>query len=290
MSHSTEAAPLPSPPFCDVQGISNFRDIGGYACSDSSSIRKGLAYRCADPSRVQPAGLEKMKELGIAKIFDLRSVPELQRKGPEWAGVEITPDAFVTASVEQQVPKGAIERVWCPVFREEDYSPDKIALRYRNYARTGTDGFVAAYKDILAHGREAYTTILTHLAQPSPEPCVFHCTAGKDRTGVLTAIMYLLCGVDRETIAKEYALTDEGLKDLKPLFRERLLMNPALEGDEAGVDNMISSKAANMLATIDMLEQTYGNAERYVTEELGFSNARVEQLKKNLIAKTPPTL
>lgn len=117
-----------------------------------------------------------------------------------------------------------------------------------------------------------------------------HCTAGKDRTGVLVALLYLLVDVPEDTIANEYALTDKGLEHLKPLFRERLLRNPGLAGNEEGVDNMIASKSANMTATIDMIRITYGGAEGYARRVLGLSLEQIAQLRRNLTEQAAPVL
>lgn len=214
--------------------------------------------------------------IGVKKVFDLRSIPEIQRDGPEWAGVEVDkPDVFA--------PYG-IERDWQPVFATKDYSPDQVSLRYQQYVRSGFEGFVNAYRDIMTAGAPAYGTILRHLAQAEPTACIVHCTAGKDRTGVIVALILLLLEVPREEICKEYALTDKGLESLKPLFLERLMKNPALGGDKQGIFNMISSKAENMNATIDMIDTEFGGAEKYVREYCKLTDAEVEALKKNLHA------
>lgn len=96
--------------------------------------------------------------------------------------------------------------------------------------------------------------------------------------------------MEPEIIAKEYSLTDQGLKAMKPIFKERLLKHPALAGNEKGVENMSSSRAESMLASIQMLQEIYGSAEGYVTQHLGFSESEMKQLKKNLISNTPPIL
>ncbi|KAF2770611.1 tyrosine protein phosphatase 5 [Teratosphaeria nubilosa] len=249
------AAELPSPPFIDVPGIANFRGIGGY-------VDPGLIYRSADPTKASKAGLEKMsKDLGIRVVFDLRSAPEIKRDGPEWAG---------------------IAREWVPVFAEKDYGPEQVALRYKEYTRSGSKGFVSAYRDILKLGGPAYSKIFKHLAQPKPSPILVHCTAGKDRTGVLVALLFLLAGAPETEIAQEYALTDLGLASLKPLFKERLLKNPALGGDENGVNNMISSKPENMRATIEMFNNDFGGAERYMMEYCSLSEAEIKLLQQNI--------
>ena len=169
-----------------------------------------------------------------------------------------------------------------PVFASKDYGPEQVAIRYRHYTNAGSAGFVKAYHDILIAGAEAYSKIFRHLAQ-GKGPCLVHCTAGKDRTGVLVALLFLLVGEDEGRIAEEYSLTDTGLAHLKPLFMERLLKNPALAGNEEGVRNMTSSKRENMLATIEMIKEDFGSAERYMKERCGMSGEEVEQLRKNLM-------
>ncbi|KAK4542480.1 hypothetical protein LTR36_006732 [Oleoguttula mirabilis] len=260
---------LPSPPFIEIPGIFNFRGIGGHY------VGPGLIFRSADPTKATSIGLQKMRQdLGIRVIYDLRSAPEIKRDGPEWAGVAVDKaDVFE--------PYG-IKREWVPVFAEKDYGPEQVALRYKEYTRSGSEGFVQAYRDILRAGTAAYGTILRHLAQDKPAPCLVHCTAGKDRTGVLVALLFMLAGAPVDDIAEEYALTDLGLAPLKPLFIERLLKNPVLEGDVEGVKNMVSSKAENMLATVEMINQEFGGAEVYMTKTCGLTEAEVKRLRKNI--------
>ena len=207
-------------------------------------------------------------------IYDLRSNPEIQRDGPEWADVDVdATDVFE--------PYG-IRRQWVPVFAEQDYGPEEIALRYKQYVRAGTEGFVQAYYEILLAGTSAYGTIFRHLAQPNPTPCLIHCTAGKDRTGVVVALLFILAGVSKEKIAQEYSLTDLGLAELRPIFAERLLKNPALEGNREGVANMVSAKRENMEATVDMIWREFYGAEEYMRKYCKMSDAEIEQLRKNL--------
>ena len=118
--------PLPSPPFITVQGIANFRDLGGYSIKSlpSHSVRTNIIYRCAEPSQVTPDGISKLQELGIKKAYDLRSFPEIQRA--------------TAAGYGQETEWDGCERVFAPVFAERDYSPEGLALRFKNYAMDGT--------------------------------------------------------------------------------------------------------------------------------------------------------
>ena len=113
---------------------------------------------------------------------------------------------------------------------------------------------------------------------------MFHCTAGKDRTGLLAALLLALAGVSDNVIADEYALTDIGLAPLRELFVERLLKNPVLEGDEPGVRNMVSSKRENMLASLEMIENEFDGCEGYMRKWCGLGEEEIEVLKSRLRA------
>ncbi len=104
-------------------------------------------------------------------------------------------------------------------------------------------GFTRAYTDILNNAPPSYRTILLHLANEPEKPLIVHCTAGKDRTGVLCALILSLCGVEDDIVAHEYSLTDIGLNtEWKTAVTEHLMDNPALKGNMEGAWNMISSK------------------------------------------------
>jgi len=112
---------VPSPPFITVAGIPNFRDLGGYPISASKhhSIRREVIYRCGEPSAVTKDGIITMQSLGITHIYDLRSNTEIERAAAagrggvtEWEGCQ---------------------RVFAPVFADVDYSPEKLAIRYKDY-------------------------------------------------------------------------------------------------------------------------------------------------------------
>ena len=220
-----------SPPFVHVEGIHNFRDLGGYptgSYTDTApfSVRRNFIFRCAEPSKITPAGVRTVKSLGITTMFDLRSGTELEKQKARAPVVNID----------------GIRREFVPVFADKDYSPESIALRYKDYASSGTEGFTRAYADILHNAPPSYTHILRHIRDQPGEACVIHCTAGKDRTGVLAALILALAGVDDRSIAEEYALTEIGLAPLGPAMLEHLLKEPALNGNREGALNMLSAK------------------------------------------------
>ena len=118
-------SPPDFPPFHNVPGLSNFRDIGGWPIAHSSGnitrhVRKGILFRGSDTNRITPEGEEKLRQLGIKIDFDLRSKQQIEKTGGY-----------------KEIP--GIERRWTPVFAEEQYTEEAARKRYELYAGEGTD-------------------------------------------------------------------------------------------------------------------------------------------------------
>lgn len=152
-------------------------------------------------------------------------------------------------------------------------------------------GFVKAYSDILSHGAPSYRQIFQHLSRLSPdttEAILVHCTGGKDRTGVMIALLLSLLGVAASTVADEYALTEIGLKELKPIMVQRLIQNDAFKdsGGREGVERMITSKKENMVATLEMIRRVYGGAEGYLKDKCGLGDGEIEAIRRALVVNS----
>ncbi|KAH6637305.1 tyrosine phosphatase family-domain-containing protein [Chaetomium tenue] len=198
---------LPSPPFIKIDGLYNFRDCGGYPIADRPDkiIRRGMLYRSAEPSKITTKGISQLQELAVSRIFDLRSDFEIEdstKKG--WGKLRVWDQAV---------------RVPAAIFTD-DYT--HRAGRDHNLRNLGIEGFVDYYRAIVDSATSAdnplqpLRNILSHLAAdgPSePEPILIHCSLGKDRTGVICALILSLCGVEDSIIAHEYALTALGIED-----------------------------------------------------------------------------
>ncbi|KAK4200122.1 protein-tyrosine phosphatase-like protein [Triangularia verruculosa] len=266
---------LPTPPFIHAPGIENLRDAGGYPVENQKgkAIRKGILFRAADPTHLNDEGVAVLHQLGITHIYDLRSLVELaegREKPREWQGAR---------------------RVHTPVFLDTDYSPEALALRFRNYSG-GTKGFVKAYTSILSgaispeNPYRPFRTILEHLASSpeSPTPVLIHCSAGKDRTGVIIALILSLCGVSDKIIAHEYALTELGLARRKESIVEKLTAPGAPhEGNRVAAEAQVGARREYMLATLAYIKRTYGSVEEYLLNRMGLTQQALDQIKENLV-------
>ncbi|KAK4148939.1 tyrosine phosphatase family-domain-containing protein [Chaetomidium leptoderma] len=272
---AADSPTLPSPPFVKVLGVDNLRDAGGYSIDSmpGKAIRSGVLFRSAELNMLKNQGVATLRKLGITHVFDLRSVTEVEK--PE---------------VPPPMTWDGAERVFVPVFLKEEYGPAAMTKRYSKYS-AGPEGFVKAYSDILNRAAERdhpfkpFQKILEHLASTTPPaPLLVHCTAGKDRTGVIIALILSLCGLPDDVVAHEYSLTDLGLKPQKKAIVDRI-SGPGgpLFGDRDGADRMVSARKESMLHTLAMISHQYGGAEGYIVNHLGVSQATVAQIRKNLI-------
>lgn len=274
-----EPSQLPRPPFHHIPGLPNFRDLGGYEISHqpSSAVRRGIVFRSSEPSQLTDEGIARLHHLDVRHVYDLRSVDEIERGALSASGL---------GRVREW--RGA-QRSFVPIFLNQDYSPEAVALRFRNYASEGTEGFVQAYGAILRaatapdHPWAPFRTILSHLASEEPPgPVLIHCTAGKDRTGVICALILSLCGVPDDVVADEYSLTDIGLQNRREEFIAGILKIPALRGNRPGAERMIGSRKENMLATLIMIRREHGSVEDFVLNHCLLSHVELDRMRRNL--------
>ncbi|CAI5759765.1 unnamed protein product [Candida verbasci] len=287
-----------------VDGVTNFRDIGGWRVANPTFktqsptnenlicyVKPNYAFRCANVSKLTEKGADSLSKLGIKALFDLRSDGEIQQDG-----------------FPKNLEKFGIKRIHAPVYSKDDYSPQAIAIRYTNLM-TSWSTYVNVYEDMLEMGIGAYKTVFEYIRDEN-KPFVFHCTAGKDRTGMLGMLILLLAGVDKNTIAKEYELTTIGLKPDHPILKSKFQetvrkLREKLGGDSSDIENIISQGRANwniehdgfenlvssryeaMLATIELFLKKYDNIINYFKNKLGFSQEDILKIYENIIVLDP---
>ena len=165
------------------EGCFNFRDIGGYRAADGRTVRWGRYFRAGRQDRMTQRDLQKVGELGIATQIDLRRPDEIrdQGRGP----LESMGATYHSIPV---IPTGGSDQLSQLV------------------GDTGISG--KRYLGYLGFGPDTWIRLFEILARADSQPIVLHCTAGKDRTGVSTAFLLSVLGVDREVIEADYLLTN----------------------------------------------------------------------------------
>ncbi|KAI0057609.1 hypothetical protein BV25DRAFT_1831060 [Artomyces pyxidatus] len=254
---------LSNPPFVTISGASNVRDLGLHP-GTRSHVRPGYIYRSGELSGVTPQGQKDIRELGITTIFDLRSDTEILKYN--------TPTPVI--------PTTQIHHI--PVFKTQDYSPERMAQRFQLYASGDVEAFIQLYSEILDAGGPAFGAILRHVRDKPRDSLLFHCTAGKDRTGIAAALLLLLAGADHAAIADDYALTRVGREPIRDVIMQRLDKEPIFASNKEAALNMLSSRPETMLAFLKLVDEKYGGAEGYAKRYCGLDDDDIVTIRRNL--------
>lgn len=171
--------------FLTLDGCFNFRDLGGYPTIDGQLVRRGTVYRADALHRLSTAGRAGLAQLGIAAVIDLRTPAEVSDRS--WQPAPQWPGRWRHLPLREATPN------WGGLTTEQAADPNLAIQHYIETVREGGSALVA---------------IFTALAEPDALPAVFHCAAGKDRTGIVAALLLRLLGVDSKIVAADYALSD----------------------------------------------------------------------------------
>jgi len=262
-----------APPQIRLEGAPNFRDLGGYRCADGRRVRHGAVYRSGSLAHLTPRDLDALRQLGVRRAADLRSPQERRRNPSRWPeGCE--PELL---HVEIAVDLRAGNQDLLALLREDPSEDGALRLMRASYRS-------------LPHAFEAsLASLFAALAGDEPGlPFVFHCTAGKDRTGFLAAMLLCALGVEREEIDRDYAMTTERsdlarmLRDAAEYVETELGHPPA----PAMVEALVAARPAYLAAAFDAIAAGWGGVDAYLATVGGLDAARRERLRDALLVPT----
>jgi protein tyrosine/serine phosphatase len=238
--------------------VFNFRDLGGYPAAGGRTVRWGRLYRSDGLHRLTEDDFEDFAGLGVRTVIDLRRPDELDADGrvAESLGLDYRHLNFHADMWPQHTLTPA-------------QMPRYLADRYADMAEGGLTG------------KNAVAASLRAVADADAAPLVFHCAAGKDRTGVLAALTLSLVGVDDEDIATDYALSAESERRFREWRRALSTAQPDEDGHStAWTVNPCPREAMHLFLT--ELRERHGSVEAYV-RRAGISHAEVEKLRGHLL-------
>jgi protein-tyrosine phosphatase len=239
-----------------LQGASNFRDLGGYPAAGGKHVRWGRIYRSADISQLTEADLLALQSRRVALVCDLRGPQEVAQ----------APDRLPAGARSLALPAGS-EKIDQRLLVGSGPHINRDSLMRAVY--TNTSFFKAKYKPLFDE----------LLALPAGEAMLFHCTAGKDRTGIGAALVLSALGVGRATILQDYAATDTYWQ----AGREQSLRRLAQAGLSAEAVNavrpLLAANPAYLAGTFATLDQHYGSVDKYLASELGLTPKKLAVLR-----------
>ncbi len=242
----------------ELESVHNFRDLGGYPTADGRRTRWGRIFRADGLQRLTETDVDILRPLGLRTVIDLRTVRELDERGS--FPIDLHPVEFHHLPV--------IDVTWDRSERDADESLDPV------------DFLTTQYRALLAEGETRLADAFRLLAAPGALPAVFHCAAGKDRTGLLAALLLASLGVPDELVAEDYGLSRAAM--------ERTLAWAGRQGPELlalweQVPSIhLAAEPEAMLHVLAELRQRHGSVRAYVGS-IGVDEAVLARLDDELL-------
>ena len=241
--------------FVTLEGAFNLRDMGGYPTSDGGRLRTGLIYRGDSPRRLTDGDRSVVASLGIDHIVDLR------------AGTEAEDGTWVVGSSTQRHNFDVLD-------------PSRAAADPITTAVVDNDTFVERYLYRLEHAAATFVAAATVVARGASEGVLMHCTAGKDRTGLLAAALLDALGVDHALIVEDYALSGPAMQDMIA----HQVANP--RPSELSLSDLppivVDAPPAVMEGFLKACETRYGGLAAFFVDR-GLSTADLDSLRKAML-------
>lgn len=230
---SSLSADLRKIPF---EGASNTRDLGGIVNLDGKKVKKGMIMRSDDFTTLSKADLEKLSKYSIKTVVDFRSKNE-------------------TKSMPDKLPTNIKNKVQLPISIGDIKDLEKAAKNNNADA-----ALHKIYKDLVEdkNAQAQYKEFFNLVSNPDNLPLIFHCNAGKDRTGFATALFLSSLNVDPKVIMNDYLASDE---NIKKRYKKEIEKNPNLQ-------NILQSNSAFLNTGIKLIQEKYGSIDKYLTDVL----------------------
>jgi protein-tyrosine phosphatase len=242
-----------------LDGASNVRDLGGYRSQDGRAVRWGVLYRSANLAGLTEAGVAAFGALGLGTICDLRHDAE--------RAVHPTPAACTTG----------LRVDLLNLLTRQEPEVTRMALGGDAEPAAARALLQSIYRAFPIEHAPVYAALLKRVSDGAQLPLLFHCTAGKDRTGFGAALILRALGVPMETVMADYVLTNAHWRGTGRLNGLPADLRSALGG--AHPEYLAASFAA--------IDEHYGSFDAYLDRALGFGPARVQALRDLLLATDP---
>ena len=251
-----------------LTGIVNFRDVGGHTTHDGRTVRSGVLFRSGQLD--QGGDHEVLAAIGLRTVFDLRGEDEVDM-APDLVpdGVQVV-HLDVLADSRERIATHLAELTTRPDLVEATLRSGAVEAHYRTTYRNLV---------LLDSARRAYAELFSRLAQHEG-PALFHCTAGKDRTGWAAAALLGLLGVPDDVVMADYLRSSE---PVLASFHEVLERFEAAGGDPSALVPVFAVTPAYLGAAHEAVAEQFGDLEGWFRDGLGLGPEVPEQLRSRLL-------
>lgn len=255
-----------------TDALANLRDVGGRTTSDGRTVRRGVAFRSAELRAPAVADDPVVARLGVRTVVDLRTSAE-------------------RAAAPDVLPAGATG-VHADVLAAAPDAPaadlGEILRRPQEAQRVLTEldppaAMRRTYVDLVTSdaGRDGYATLVRRFLDPAAGPVLYHCTAGKDRTGWGTSVLLLALGVDEADVRDEYLAVNPAVRAMYGPFLQRFA---DVGGDPDLLAPLLEVREAYLDAALGAVAERFGTFGGYLRDGLGLRDDEVAALRDVLLA------
>ena len=245
----------------------NYRDLGGIRTASGRVLKKGMLIRGTALSKISEKDISRLKnEYGLRTIIDLRTRKEAEEKpdkaieGVAYYLMPIFDEAVIGISHEKKVH--SIKSLVALPTMESLYTQMVSAENLTNVT--------AVLRKILLLPKDEFSV-------------VFHCSAGKDRTGVIAALLLTFLGADRNAVIDDYLYTNRGKRVKANLAYVGSVVLKQNRSFARKVKNYLLAEEQYIQASLSAVEEKYGSLERYFAEELKFTDEEVNRIKDKFL-------
>lgn len=260
-----------------VKGLMNARDLGGISGFGGKKIKTGRIIRSANLALIEKDGCEYFENYGLKKVVDFRTQAE----------IEASPDVVIDG----------VEYIRCPILRDLTVGiTRKDELKNRDLAEVVLELVISMGKGGRAWMSDLYVPLISDdfalagyrklldvIKENKSGAVLYHCTVGKDRVGVGTALILMILGVSRDDIIKDYVKTNDSVKFLTESSMEL--------GRKRGVDKEIIENipyingvdASYLDRIFDFIDTGYGSLENFLNKRMGIDEQYIDDIRKNYL-------
>ena len=249
-----------------LAGAVNFRDLGGYAATDGRRVRWGRLFRSGHLSTLTPAGRTAFERLGIATVCDFRLASERAREN-------MTLPAGVTLEGIEIPPGVRDPEYFHRVFRDAS-GPDDVA-----------DAVHEVVLSMVNESADRYRRLFEVLLEPGERNILINCSAGKERTGIATALLLSALGVPRETIYYDFMLSAVYFPALAEIPRvlEKYAVSAVGDAAQRLVMPLLETRASYLRVAFDSIDRECGDTDAFLRKHYDLGTAECTELRRRYL-------
>ncbi|WP_216830551.1 tyrosine-protein phosphatase [Alkalihalobacterium elongatum] len=239
-----------------LEGVVNFRDLGGYPTADGRKVKWGQFFRSGALNGLTENDVVRLQNLGIKRICDLRrSIETKSKPNPRISGI----DYIHLPVIPENEDKEQVRQVG-----ELSLHGEKIQL--------GEPGeMLLRLNRVIAHQTNTYSQLLRMLFEEESVPLVIHCVAGKDRTGVCSSLILMTLGVPEEIVIEDFTYTNNYLEQLKQKILTKRFLEKTKDVNPQSIDALLEARPDYLKAFLKEIADHYGTFDDYLSQNLGIS-------------------